>query len=111
MANIKSSAYARRVTALVLGDPSSEQGADWMEIGPRQRGVAVVSETFARRRLPAPAYAAMRSSACFYICVDDVGKAAAHVPGRWLGKPVLTHGMRELCIDTDAGVVVLAQPA
>ena len=111
MAKTNSSIRNCRVTALVLGDPVSERSATWMEIGPRECGVMVMSETFARRRLPPQALAAMRAGACFYMCVDDIDEAAAHIPGRRIGHPVLSHGMQELCVETDAGVVVLAQPA
>ena len=109
---------ARRVTALVLGDPGLvlddrgfDHAATWMEIAPRNDGVTVVSETFARKRLPAPAIEAMRSEPCFYMCVDDIGAAVAHVPGRRVGPPVVAHGMRELCIETPSGMIVLAERA
>ena len=102
---------ARHVTALVLGDPGLGHAANWMEIAPRHDGVTVVSETFARKRLPAPAIEAMRSKPCFYMCVDDVGAAVAHIPGRRVGEPTFAHGMRELCIETPTGMVVLAERA
>lgn len=102
---------ARHVTALVIGDPALGHAANWMEIAARHDGVTVVSETFARKRLPAPAIEAMRSKPCFYMCVDDVAAAVAHVPGRRVGEPVLAHGMRELCIETASGMVVLAERA
>lgn len=103
--------FQRRVTALVLGEPSLDHAANWMEIAPIADGVTVVSERFARRRLPAPALASLRSKPCFYMCVDDIRAAVAHVPGRRVGKPVLAHGMRELCVETPDGMVVLAEPA
>lgn len=102
---------ARHVTALVLGKPELEHAANWLEIGPRDAGCTVVSESFARRRLPAPVLAAMRDNPCFYMCVDDISAAVANVPGRRVGPPVTAHGMRELCIETSSGMVVLAQPA
>ena len=103
-------ARARRITTLVLGEPALGPAANWLELA-REAGVTVVSEKFARRRLPAPALAAMRSKPCFYMCVDDVGAAVAHVPGRRIGKPVLAHGMRELCVETPSGMVILAEQA
>ena len=102
---------ARHVTALVLGDPGLGHAANWMEIAPRVDGATVVSEKFARRRLPAAALEAMRSKPCFYMCVDDVSAAVAHVPGRRIGEAVIAHGMRELCIETPSGMVVLAERA
>ena len=80
MATMKPHLQARRVTALVLGDPAVASAATWMEIGPRESGVTVMSEQFARRRLPPPALAAMRESACFYMCVTDLDATARRFP-------------------------------
>lgn len=102
---------SRHVTALVLGDPTLAPNANWMEFSPRENGVTVVSEKFAKRRLPAAALAALRYEPCFYIRVDDLASAVAQVPGRQVGTPVLSHGMREICVETQSGMVVLAERA
>ena len=82
-----------------------------MEIAPSENGVTIVSERFARRRLPAAALAALRSEPCFYVRVDNLASAVAQVPGRQIGAPVLAHGMREICVETGTGMVVLAERA
>ena len=82
-----------------------------MEIAPSENGVTIVSERFARRRLPAAVLAALRSEPCFYVRVDNLASAVAQVPGRQIGAPVLAHGMREICVETGTGMVVLAERA
>ena len=105
------SRQSRHVTALVLGDPTLAPNANWMEIASCENGVTIVSERFARRRLPAAALEALRSDPCFYMRVEDLASAMAQVPGRQMGAPVLAHGMREVCVDTGTGMVVLAERA
>jgi hypothetical protein len=99
---------SRRVTSLMLGDPAVCGGDSWLEFAP-QDGVTLVSEAFARRRLPAAALSAMRTSPCFYICVDSIADTIASVPGRSVSEATVTGAMREVCVETSNGMVVLAE--
>jgi hypothetical protein len=103
--------HSRRVTSFMLGDPTRRGEESWLEIGPHSGGVTLVSENFARPRLPPAVLAAMRTEPCFYICVDNLASAIASVPGRPVGASSLSGGMREMCMETVNGMVVLAEVA
>ena len=112
-----------RVTSMRLSTARDRDSESWMELGFEAQsaapqghadwsladGTMVMSESLARKTMPAAAIKEMRLRPCFYVAVDNLPDALSRCAGSVLGHAVEGLGMRNICLATPNGMMVLGE--
>ena len=112
-----------RVTSMRLSTAHDRDSESWMELGFETQavvpqghanwtlndGMMVMSESLARKTMPAAAIEEMRVRPCFYVAVDNLPDALSRCAGSVLGHAVEGLGMRNICLATPNGMMVLGE--